>query len=240
MKLYEVNNNKELISDFYRIPSLIYKNDPYWIPHLIQDVEMVFSKKQNVYFTHGEATRWVLKNNNNEPVGRVAAFINKKTANTFKQPTGGMGFFECINDEKAAFVLFDACKNWLSERGIQAMDGPINFGEKDKFWGLITENFLLPPYYGQNYNPEYYVSFFKNYGFNVYYNQLVFHRKVADELQEKYVIRANRISQNKAYTLKKVEKNKLEKYAEDFRIVYNRAWQTHDGFNEQRAGVFFT
>jgi hypothetical protein len=41
-------------------------------------------------------------------VGRVAAFINKKTANTFDQPTGGMGFFECIND-KNCFYIFDTC-----------------------------------------------------------------------------------------------------------------------------------
>jgi hypothetical protein len=51
-------------------------------------------------------------------------------------PPGAMGFFECINDKEAAFILFDACKNWLSERGMEAMDGPVNFGDRDRWWGL--------------------------------------------------------------------------------------------------------
>ena len=43
-----------------------------------------------------------------------------------------MGFFECVNDQEAAFKLFDACKKWLIDRGMAAMDGPVNFGEKDE------------------------------------------------------------------------------------------------------------
>jgi hypothetical protein len=74
--------------------------------------------------------------------GRVAAFINRKKAFTFQQPTGGMGFFECVNDKEAAQILFDACRTWLEERGMQAMDGPINFGENDNFWGMLVEGFM--------------------------------------------------------------------------------------------------
>ena len=29
-------------------------------------------------------------------IGRIAAFVDPKTAHTEAQPTGGMGFFECI------------------------------------------------------------------------------------------------------------------------------------------------
>ena len=49
-----------------------------------------------------------------------------------------MGFFECINDESVAFAMFDKCKAWLQERGMEAMDGPINFGERDRWWGLVV------------------------------------------------------------------------------------------------------
>jgi hypothetical protein len=44
------------------------------------------------------------------------------------------------------------------------MDGPINFGERDKFWGLLTEGFI-EPLFGMNYNFPYYKDLFENYGF---------------------------------------------------------------------------
>jgi len=55
-----------------------------------------------------------------------------------------MGFFECTDDRDAAFLLFDTCSAWLKERGMQAMDGPINFGENDVNWGLLVEGSLIP------------------------------------------------------------------------------------------------
>src|SRR5690606_1529000 len=107
------------------------------------------------------------------------------------------------------------CQKWLSERGMEAMDGPINFGEKDKFWGLITENFEIPPYYGQNYNPPHYVDFFEAFGFQIYYNQLVFFRKVETPLQDKFQERANNIKSDSNYTCSHITKRELAKYAED-------------------------
>ena len=229
MKLVEVTTSSH-IKAFHQLPFSIYRDHATWVPHLQQDVEKVFDPQKNKFFRHGEAIRWLLYNDQHQVIGRVAAFIHRKTANSFKQPTGGMGFFECIDDQKAAFTLFDACKDWLKARDMEAIDGPINFGEKDKFWGLLTENFVDPPYYGQNFNPEYYKAFFEMYGFQVYYHQLVFHRDYHAELQEKFVERSSRILSNPRYTIKRFEKSKIEKHAMDFHQIYNRAWTTHDGF----------
>lgn len=229
MHTVEVRNKPE-IEEFLRLPYRIYASDPNWIPHLRQDIEAVFDKKQNKFWRHGEAVRWILKDDAGQTIGRVAAFVNKKATKENKQPTGGCGFFECIHNQDAANVLLDTARDWLKSKGMAAMDGPINFGEKDKFWGLITENFDLPPYYGQNYNPAYYNSLFTEYGFKVYYNQFIFYRAVNDPLQEKFNERANRLMADPDYTCIHINKRQLEKFAEDFRIVYNRAWVTHENF----------
>ena len=51
----------------------------------------------------------------NQTIGRVAAFVNQKTVMTRnEQPTGGMGFFECVYDQKAAYTLFDAGRTFDS------------------------------------------------------------------------------------------------------------------------------
>lgn len=237
MPIIAVDNPKS-IEQFHRLTFDIYKNDPHWVPHLRQDIEAVFDKKKNKFFRHGEVERWLLEQDG-KIIGRVAAFINKKANKKSKIPMGGIGFFECINDEKAAFELFDHCKKWLEDKGMQGMDGPINFGEKDKFWGLITENFDYPPYYNQNYNPAYYVPFFENYGFKTYYEQFIYHRDSKDELIPLLKEKSERIRKDKRFTFDTIKKNNLEKYAEDFRTIYNRAWVKHEGFAgmEQRQAM---
>ena len=228
MLIQEVKDAKTE-KEFLQLPFKIYKNDPNWVPHLKQDIQAVFDPKKNKFFRHGEVIRWILTDNG-KTVGRVAAFINHKANKKSKVPIGGMGFFECINDENAAFKLFDQAKEWLKGKGMEIMEGPINFGEKDKYWGLIIENFNYPPYYNQNYNPAYYVPFFENYGFKKYYEQYIFHRNTSDELIPLLKEKSARIRKNPKFTFETIKKSKLDKYAEDFRTIYNRAWVKHDGF----------
>src|SRR5690348_10093642 len=114
-------SNKQTSKDFLEVARFIYKNDKNWICPLDQDINTIFNPNKNPFFKHGKCQRWLLKNNEGEPIGRVAAFINEKKAFQYDQPTGGMGFFECINDKEAAFKLFDTAKLWLAENGMEAM-----------------------------------------------------------------------------------------------------------------------
>ena len=217
---------------FYSLPKKIYENDPHWVPQVKQDVASVFDKKKNRYFKHGKCERWIMFDETKQLAGRIAAFINYKKANTFKQPTGGIGFFECINDREASHALFETAKTWLMDNDMQAMDGPINFGENNKFWGLLIENFSFPTYHGQNYNPPYYVDLFEAYGFKVYYYQIINYRTIAEPLPEKYRKKAEKILADEEFSIETINKNQLAKYAEDFRSVYNEAWGTHDNFKK--------
>lgn len=143
MKLIEVTD-KETRQSFYRVAKELYCKDPHWVCPLDAEIEDVFNPHENILFKAGEAIRWILLDDNRKLIGRVAAFYNKDKASKSEQPTGGMGFFECINDREAAFLLFDQCKKWLQERGMEAMDGPITFGENITFWGLLVEGYTMP------------------------------------------------------------------------------------------------
>lgn len=233
MQIIEVKTGKS-INEFHRLPFKIYKGDRHWIPHLRQDIENVFTPGKNKFFRHGKAIRWILKDGQGKTIGRIAAFVNEKTARSFKQPTGGVGFFECINDREASQLLFDTAKQWLLNEGMEAMDGPINFGEKDRYWGVITENFDAPPYYMQNYNPPYYVELFEAYGFREYYQQFIFSRKVAP-IQDTLKDKSQRIFQDPKFEPRTINKKNWEQYAEDFRTIYNRAWVSHDNFKGMPA-----
>jgi hypothetical protein len=221
--------------EFLQLPWYIYRNDAKWIPHLIQDVEKVFDPERNKLFRDGEAQRWILKDDSGKTIGRVAAFVNKSYSSGMKQPTGGLGFFECIDDKNAAFQLLDTAIEWLKSRGMKAVDGPINFGEKNMFWGLLIDNFKDPNSYGMSYNPEYYVRLFKDYGFEVYYEQFMYKRDLNVPAQEVFVRKYNLIKADPEYVIRNVRGMSMKQLAEDFLTVYNNAWGGHSGFKKMKA-----
>ncbi len=212
---------------FLDVPRVIYANDVNWIQPLDKDVREVFDTEKNKAFRGGgEVIRWILLDDSGKAVGRIAAFINKKYK--AEQPTGGLGFWECPNDPEAARLLFDAARDWLAARGMEAMDGPINFGERDRWWGLQVEGFQ-PPLYCMNYNPPYYQALMEGYGFQPYFHQICFALDPAKRLQEKFYERHEQLSKDPNYSARRVEKSKIDAYAADFTKVYNAAWAGHGG-----------
>ncbi|MCX8490974.1 MAG: hypothetical protein ORN54_07895 [Cyclobacteriaceae bacterium] len=239
-------NFKEVLTkaderEFLLFPLTLYKNLPPWIRPLDKDIETVFNHEKNKTYRHGECIRWVLKNGQGIVIGRVAAFIDQKTLNKGNdQPTGGMGFFECINDHQAAFALFDQCKNWIESKGAQAMDGPINFGSRDRWWGLLIDGYDREPNYQCNYNPPYYKDFFEAYGFREYFKQLTFARKIIDPLSPKLAYKADLIAKEPGYEFRHLRKDEIGKLGEYLRTVYNKAWANraeNPEINSQQAAL---
>lgn len=212
------------IQEFLDFPGRLLINDSNYIRPLDQDIEQVFDEKKNKFFRSGECERFLFVNDKGETVGKIAVFISKKYKQS--QPTGGIGFFDCINDQKTADFILNFAKSELQQKGMEAMDGPINFGERDKFWGLLIDGFS-EPLYGMNYNPPYYKTLFENYGFQIYFNQLCFGRKIHDPVAENLLQMHARISQNKNISAKRMKVKNLKKFAEDFTEVYNKAWASH-------------
>lgn len=230
MQLIEVNT-PELAQEFLMMQVRLYKKDPNYIRPLDKDIDNVFDPKKNKLLKAGDAVRWLLQDDKGKYIGRIAAFINRVTAKKYDQPTGGMGFFDCINDQAAANMLLDACREWLRERGMEAMDGPINLGERDRWWGVLIDGFLKPTYC-MHYNYPYYKDLLENYGFEVYFLQYTYYRTVEDPLPQEYQEKAQRILKDSRYTFLHLDKKELKKYTEDFRTVYNKAWTKHEGVKE--------
>ncbi|WP_367269318.1 hypothetical protein [uncultured Chryseobacterium sp.] len=219
----EVQNDSQK-KEFLEFPARLYKNDKNYIRPRNIDIEDVFNPEKNKAFKTGECARFLFRNKQQETVGKVAVFINGTYQQ--KQPTGGIGFFDCINDQKTADFIFDYCKNWLQQRGIEAMDGPINFGERDKFWGLVIEGFI-EPLYGMNYNSPYYKDLFENYGFKIYFEQLCFSRPIFAEVSRVFTVMHAKHSKNPDISAQPMTKSHLEKFARDFTEIYNKAWAAH-------------
>jgi len=222
MKIVEVTDRRSRRA-FLQVPRIIYRDDDTWVCPLDKEIESIFDPAKNVYFKHGEATRWVLYDGQARLIGRIAAFIDRNTADKYDQPTGGTGFFECINHQEAANLIFDTAKDWLKERGMEAMDGPINFGETDKYWGLLVDGFTHPSY-EIAYNPPYYQVLFESYGFKTYFKQEGFHLDVKKEFPPRFQKIAEWIAKKPEYEFKHLEWKNSDQFVKDFVTVFNEAW----------------
>jgi GNAT superfamily N-acetyltransferase len=224
MKVTEINTDEQR-KEFIDFPKRLYKGDPNWVCPLDSTIESVFDPERNAAFRYGVATRWLLLDDDRTTIGRVAAFIDEIRSGANRQPTGGFGFFEVIESEEAAFMLFDTVRQWLTDRGMRAMDGPINFGENDNFWGLLVDGFTQPGF-GMPYNKKYYRIFFEDYGFRLYFEQYSYHKDVGvvEVFPERFMKIAEWISKRPGYSFHHFEFSRQDKYVNDMAEIYNATW----------------
>lgn len=240
MNIVEITNSKDW-KLFHKVPHVVYKNDPNWITPLESDINNVLSARSNKAFENGEARCWVILDDKGSPSGRIAAFIDhyKNKDQTFAG--GGIGFFECIENKDYAFTLFKLAENYLQERGVQWYEGPVNFGERDKFWGLLVKGFD-PPVYQENYHRPYYQSYFEAWGFQPFEQILTLKGGVANMPLDRYKAIAERLKKREPYSAVLIDFKKTDKFAADFCSVYNAAFAHFEHFKplvaEQIAQVF--
>jgi hypothetical protein len=215
MKIQKVATNKHKRL-FYDFSNELYKDEPLYIKPLYQDIEKIFDPKFNVNFKHGEATRWLVMREG-EVVGKIAAFYNE-TKNE-----AGMGFFDTIQNKEVAFLLFDTAKNWLNSKGYQKILAPINFGERDTFWGLLTFS-NRPVSYLENFHHLYYQEYFDSYGFSKSFAQTTGETNIRN-IDFKSLQRSNEvIFQRYGITARHFRFAEIDQFVSYFVTIYNKAW----------------
>lgn len=232
LEIIEVTD-KKTAKAWLAFGSEIYKDQKSFVPYVKQDIAKVFDPTKNRAFKAGKATRWIIKKEN-VISGRIAGFIENKYSKGMEQPTGGVGFFESISDKEVAFKLLDTAKDWLVSEKIEAMDGIVNFGEKNMFWGTLIENFADQNTYGMNHHPPYYKEFLEEYGFKIYYKQLVYFRDMHVPVQDIFQRKLTSLASEKSYSVRNCRGKSLEEIGDDFLTVYNNAWGGHHGFAPMR------
>jgi GNAT superfamily N-acetyltransferase len=214
---------------FLDVARKIYKDDPNWICPIDDDINKIFDPVHNRYFQDGKAARWVIEGDDGELLGRVAAFFNLKKSKRYDVPVGGMGFFESVNDRNVAFLLFDTALEWLKGHGMIAMDGPVNFGENDSYWGLLVEGFT-PPAYRMNYHKPYYREFFEDYGFKPFYTQITKHLDLNIPFPDRFWKIAEWVMKKPGFDYRHFSYSKLDIFVEDLKEIHDQAWQFHEHF----------
>lgn len=230
-------NDQKTEEIFLKLPESIYRSDPNWVPALKPEIRKVFKSDSNPYFKHGTARRWIIVNGYGEVVGRIAAFVNFEKMHEERDKVGGIGFFECTNDKKVANRLFGVAIAWLQDNfKINLVEGPINFGENDKYWGLLIKGFVQPSY-GMNYNPPYYEELFEAYGFKVQFKQLTNTFDLTKSLPERFTRIAVRVINNNQFIFRPFRYKNNDSFVNDFVEVYNQAWSSFANFRPMDVSI---
>jgi len=154
MKIHPVTSKYDL-KRFIYFPYKLYKNDPVWVPPLYSEVFSQFNTKRNPTFDHCEYALFLLEEGG-EIIGRIAAFIDRLALETWKEPVGLFGYYECIEDRLASYMLLETAAGWLRQKGMKIMRGPWSFVSQE--WGLVIEGFTPSPVVMAPYNPSYYID----------------------------------------------------------------------------------
>ena len=215
---------------FHEVAHYIYARDPHWIAPLRSDIENIFNPAKNKAFADGgQAKIWVLYNDQGKGIGRIAAFIDAKRNAQRQRKEGGIGFFECVNDEAAAHLLFNEAEAFLQRAGINLISAPVNFGERDKFWGLLIKGWF-PPLYHENYHPPYYQAILEKRGYLPQEQVFTFGGKVADIAYQRLAEIASRIRERYGIQSRSIRINDLRGEGEYIAQVYNEAFASMPHF----------
>lgn len=225
----EVVSKKDL-KDFINSQWIFYKNDKNFVPPLKQERMELLDNNKNPFFEHSEIKSFIAYNNN-QIVGRISAIINHNHNKTHNDKIGFFGFFECIDNQNVANTLFESAENWLKNKGINCVRGPMNPSINDEF-SFLLEGFDSPPVVLMSYNPEYYLKLTENAGYKKVKDLYAYHLSYKDYLTQK-LIKAQEIIR-KRYNIKVRHfnfKNKMQfnKDIESLKQIYNEAWEENWG-----------
>ena len=174
-----VVNTMESFKQFYEMPFKIYSEKENWVAPFWSEVRDFFKTSQ-LFWSHAECQLFIAVRNN-EPVGRIAATIDHSLAGGKKTTIGFFGFFECINDYTVAKGLLDTAKNWLKEKGMAEMHGPID-GRVDVGSGFVIKGFKTLPYLLGHYSKDYYVNFMEQYAMKKERDLVSYHIDLTKEI----------------------------------------------------------
>ncbi len=230
MKIRSIDtSNRKDVRQFIQFPFTIYKNDPNWVPPMVNDVKLAFNRDQHPFYQHSEADFFVAEENG-KVIGRIAAIDNQNYKKYTGEKTGFFYFFEVIEDPQVAAALFETVFEWAAARDLNMVIGPKGLAQGDGL-GLLVEGFDYKPAIGIPYNPAYYVDVITAAGFEKKTDYISGHQTSDYVLDERVFKLAERVKQRSGYWVKQFEsKDEMRAWTPKIREVYNQAFEVVPNF----------
>jgi hypothetical protein len=215
---------------FLRLPWQIYADDPYWVPPLLSDMRAALDSSSHPFYEHAE-TALFLARRGRQVSGRIAAIVNR-AHNEFHQDTVGfIGLFESIDDQGVADALFETAAEWLLERGMTAVRGPVNLSTNEEVCspGVLVEGWHRPPLIMMAHTPSYYGRLFERGGFEKE-KDLLAYWMVAAEPPPRFKRMYDRLLRDDSVRIRSFSMRHFSDEVATILRIYNSAWERNWGF----------
>lgn len=205
VEIKKVTTKSEL-KRFIRFNYEFYKDNPYSVPDLYDDMLNTFSPKKNAAFEFCEAD-YFLALRDGKIVGRVAAIINRRANEKWNRKTVRFGWIDFVDDMEVSTALIDTVKQWGKERGMTEIEGPLGFTDMDAE-GMLVEGFDQLSTMATIYNYPYYPQHMERLGLSkgadwvemkIYVPDAIpeKHRRISDIIAKRYNLHIRKLKSKK-------------------------------------------
>ncbi|MDQ8045408.1 MAG: hypothetical protein AAGC46_11655 [Solirubrobacteraceae bacterium] len=224
-------SSKQDLKQFIALPYRLHGSSQLWVPPLRLERKIFLSKKQNPFFTHGEAEYFIAERAG-KVVGRITAQIDRNFNEYHGNDWGMFGFLEFEDDAEILRALLDAAAAWLKPKGRDRMVGPMDFQMNNES-GVLIEGFDIAPMLAQPWHPRYYQQRVEEAGLTkaMDLNMWALEIDDRDKVHPAIFAAAETARTEHGLRLEKITRRSLKKdISEDFRRLFNAAWSRNWGF----------
>jgi len=215
-------------NEFVRFPYRHYRSNPHWVPPLLQDQKVLLDPQKHPFYKHADS-RFFIALKDGKTAGRIAALIDYKHNEFHDEKMGFFGFFDSSEDFDVAEGLLSAAKEWVKEKGMTALRGPVNPSQNEDC-GCLMDAYDSPPVLMMTYNPPYYPGLFERFGLKKAVDLWAYFIESRQKLPDKLVRVAEMLRKKERVTVRKVDMKRFDDEVEKIKTVYNDAWSKNWGF----------
>lgn len=223
--------NRSGLVEYIKFPFKLHRNDPNWVPPLIEERMAYFDTKKNPFYEHSRYQLYVARRAG-EVIGTIGAVVNDRHNEVHDELAGAWGFFECIDDRDVAAALLAAAEDWNRGQGMTAVRGPLNFSLNDEA-GMLIDGFETPPMVMMTHNPRYYPQLIEAAGYVKamdLYAWLTDIEKGLAEAPQKLFRVAKKAVESQGLRVRKIDMKRFDAEVAMIKTAYNNAWQKNWGF----------
>jgi len=221
-------SDREDLRRFIRLPWALYRDDAYWVPPLLADMNKLLDKTTHPFFRHSSAD-FFLARRNGECVGRIAAILNNNHNRFHSEKTAFFGFFESIDDQAVASALLNQAEQWARDRGMSAMRGPMNYSTNETV-GLLVEGFDSSPFVLMSHNPRYYSRLLEDAGFSKSMDLYAWWMQTEQGLNPKIARVGEKVLKSEGIAVRPLDTGRFWEEVAIIHRIYNDAWSSNWGF----------
>ena len=149
---------------FVKFPYSLYKENPNWVPPLINDEIETIDPDLNPVYQNANAS-FFLAYQDEKIVGRIAAIINWIEVKEIKKSKVRFGWFDVIDNINVTKSLIDCVIKFGKDHNLESVEGPLGFSNLDKA-GLLIKGYEEQNTMITLYNHPYYSEHLEKLGFN--------------------------------------------------------------------------